>query len=130
MEVTAALTLARAGELPRQERLAAKLNQEFPLDTMVQNYSLPTVQAAIALKKNNARGAIQIVQGASPYELGSPHPSAVLYPVYVRGLAYLKLGQGQAAAAEFQKLLDHRGIVGTFCAWCSVHFAASGEPRR
>ena len=120
VEVTAALTLARAGEVAQAGRLAAKLNQEFPLDTMMQNYSLPTVQAAIELKKNNARGAIQIVQGASPYELGSASFGS-LYPVYVRGLAYLKLGQGQAAAAEFQKMLDHRGIVGNFVLGALAH---------
>jgi tetratricopeptide (TPR) repeat protein len=120
VEVVAALTLARAGEAAQAGKLATKLNHEFPLDTMMQNYSLPTIQAAIDLEKNNARGAIQILQVATPYELGSPS-FGNLYPVYVRGLAYLKLGQGQRATAEFQRMLGHRGIVGNFVLGALAH---------
>jgi serine/threonine protein kinase/Tfp pilus assembly protein PilF len=120
VRVKAALTFARAGEGVHAGKLATKLNQEFPLDTMMQNYSLPSIQAAIDLEKNNARGAIQILQVATPYDLGSAS-FGNLYPVYVRGLAYLKLGQGQQAAAEFQKVLDHRGIVGNFVIGALAH---------
>ena len=116
----AALTLARAGEAAQAGKLATKLNQEFPLDTMMQNYSLPTIQAAIDLAKNDPRGAIQILQVTTPYELGSASFGS-LYPVYVRGLAYLKAGQGQQAAAEFQKMLDHRGIAGNFVLGALAH---------
>jgi serine/threonine protein kinase/Flp pilus assembly protein TadD len=121
VEVMAALTLARAGEAAQAGKLATKLNQEFPLDTMMQNYSLPTIQAAIDLAKNNPRGAIQILQVTTPYELGSSPSFGSLYPVYVRGLAYLKSAQGQLAAAEFHKMLDHKGIVGNFVLGALAH---------
>jgi eukaryotic-like serine/threonine-protein kinase len=114
----AALTLARAGDPAQAENLVNKLNQEFPLDTMVQNYLLPTIRASIELDKNHPQKAIELLQTATPYELGYAIVGRLfvgsLYPAYVRGEAYLKAGQGQQAAAEFQKLIDHRGIVANF----------------
>lgn len=118
VEGMAVLTLARAGDPAQAEKLVDKLNQEFPLDTMMQNFLLPTIRASIELDKNHPQRAIEILRGAGPYELGSTSFGALslgnLYPAYVRGEAYLKAGQGQEAAAEFQKLIDHRGIVANF----------------
>jgi len=75
---------------------------------------LPAIQARLALNRKNPAGAISALQSASAIELGMDSFSSTsgLYPVYVRGEAYLAAGQGSAAAAEFQKIIDHSGIVG------------------
>jgi hypothetical protein len=80
---------------------------------MVQSYWLPTIRAQIALVNQQPQQAIDILQAARPVELGQPLSTQgpyCLYPVYLRGESYLASGQGGAAAAEFQKLIDHRGI--------------------
>jgi tetratricopeptide (TPR) repeat protein len=90
------------------------LSGRFPEDTSVQFNYLPTLRAQVALSHNDPSKAIEILQVASPYELGFPGfgPFMVsLYPVYVRGQAYLALNDGKQAAAEFHKILDHRGVV-------------------
>ena len=116
VRVMAALALARAGDTAGAEKLATELDQEFPLDTMVQRYWLPTVGAAIALQKNDPNRALELLQTSTPIELGQPAASAAVFlcPVYVRGEAYLMLHDGSAAAAEFQKFIDHRGMVVNF----------------
>ncbi|HZM09231.1 MAG TPA: protein kinase, partial [Candidatus Limnocylindrales bacterium] len=125
VEVNAALALASAGGAARAQKLVDKLNREFPLDTVIQNYSLPSIRAAIELEKNDPAKAIDLLKAAVPYDLGSTSKSVVfygyLYPVYIRGQAYLKASQGQQAAAEFQKVLDHRGIVGNFVFGALAH---------
>jgi tetratricopeptide (TPR) repeat protein len=111
-ETLASLGFARAGEVSRAEALASELNKRFPSDTMLQRYWLPTIRGAIELGRNNPSGAISILQGVS-YELGAAgvRPWTNLYPVYIRGQAFLGTHQGKEAAAEFQKFLDHRSIV-------------------
>ena len=129
IEVKAALALARAGDTGRAEKLVDKLNQEFPLDTLIQNYWLPTIRSAVELGKLNPTEAIEILKAATPYELGTtsldtaPGVAAFgsLYPVYLRGQAYLQTGQGQQAAAEFQNIIDHRGIVVNFLLGALAH---------
>jgi eukaryotic-like serine/threonine-protein kinase len=111
MRATAALALARAGDTVRAEKLAAELDKTYPLDTLIQRYWLPTIRAAVALERKDSNGAIELLKATSAIELGA---SGNLYPVYVRGEAYLMLHDGNAAAAEFQKLLDHRGLVGNY----------------
>ena len=110
----AALALAYAGDVPRAQALADDLVRRFPEDTIVQfNYS-PTIQAQIALSRNDFRKAIETLQTAASCELGSPGAATftpALYPVYVRGNAYLAGHQGGEAASEFQTILDHRGVV-------------------
>ena len=114
-EIRAALTLARAGDVAQAQKLADKLNREFPLDTRVQRYVLPVIAAAIELQKRSPGKAIDTLKATIPYELGGPTAGIValgnLYPAYLRGEAYLNAGQGKPAAAEFQKLIDHPGIV-------------------
>jgi serine/threonine protein kinase/DNA-binding winged helix-turn-helix (wHTH) protein/tetratricopeptide (TPR) repeat protein len=124
--VKAALALARAGDAAHAQKLADKLSEESPLDTMMQNYSLPSIRAAIEIGKNKPAEAVQILEVAAPYELGGPSAGMTssqgsLYPVYIRGLAYLKAGQGAKARAEFQKVLDHPGIVGNFVLGALAH---------
>ncbi len=107
-EITAARALALAGDVEGAEKLATDLNQRFPLDTEVQRYWLPTIRAAVALDRKNAKEAVEVLGIVSPYELGA---IGWMEPVYMRGQAYLMLHAGGAAAAEFNKILDCRRIV-------------------
>jgi tetratricopeptide (TPR) repeat protein len=115
VEVEAALAFAMAGDTARAESLAQDLGKRFPLDTQMQSLWLPAIQAQLALDKNNPAAAVAALQAAvPPIELGLISFVAnisCLYPTYIRGEAYLVSGQGSAAAAEFQKILDHSGIV-------------------
>jgi len=107
----AALALARAGDTAGAEKLAAKLDQRFPRGTPVQRYWLPTIRAAVALQHKDANRAIELLKLASEVELGN---QCNLLPVYLRGEAYLMLHDGNAARAEFQKFIEHRGLVSNF----------------
>jgi DNA-binding winged helix-turn-helix (wHTH) protein/tetratricopeptide (TPR) repeat protein len=114
IESEAALAFAMAGDMTRAESLAQDLGKRYPLDTQMQSLWLPAIQAQLALDKKNPALALNTLQTASPIELGwVPFVLNIscLYHVYVRGEAYLAAGQGGAAAAEFQKILDHSGIV-------------------
>jgi eukaryotic-like serine/threonine-protein kinase len=110
-----ALAFAYAGENDRAQALADSLAKRFPDDTFVQFNYLPTLRAKLALSRANVQQALDFLRAAAPYELGLPaigyYNWPDLYPVYVRGEAYLAARQGSEAAAEFQKILDHRGIV-------------------
>jgi serine/threonine protein kinase/Tfp pilus assembly protein PilF len=112
----AALALARSGDTAGAEKLAAELDKDFQLDTLVQKYWLPTIRAGIALEGKDPNRAIELLQVASTIELGAitPDLSIFLCPVYLRGEAYLMLHDGNRAAAEFQKFIDRRGVVANF----------------
>jgi tetratricopeptide (TPR) repeat protein len=114
VEAEAALAFAMGGDTARAESLAQDLGKRYPLDTQMQSLWLPAIQAQLALDRKNPASALTAIQAASSIELGGV-PFVVniscLYHVYVRGEAYLAAGQGSAAAAEFQKILDHSGIV-------------------
>jgi serine/threonine protein kinase/tetratricopeptide (TPR) repeat protein len=115
LRAIAALALARAGDTAGAEKLAAELDKTFPLDTLVQRYWLPTIRAGVALERKDPDRAIELLKAASTTELGLPTNLAILMcPVHLRGEAYLVLHDGNAAAAEFQKFIDHRGLVGNF----------------
>ncbi len=117
IELLAALALARIGDTVQSSALADKVAAEFERDTMIQAYWLPTIRAAIAVDRGDAQKAVELLSMSSEYELGMPvqWPShGTLYPVYVRGEAYLRTGDGVQAATEFQKMIDHRGIVANF----------------
>jgi len=111
----AALALALAGDAARAQALADDLAKRFPEDTIVQFNYLPTIHAQLALERNDSSKALEALQAAAPYELGSPGAVTLnfvsLYPVYVRGAVYLFRHQGSEAAAEFQKVLDWPGVV-------------------
>jgi tetratricopeptide (TPR) repeat protein/predicted Ser/Thr protein kinase len=121
-QCVAALALAFAGEASAggaqapMEELTGDLAKRFPEDTIVESYYLPTIRARLALSRSDASKAIDWLRATSIYEIGSPGAtdslSPNLYPVYVRGEAYLAGHQGKEAAAEFQRILDHSGIVG------------------
>ena len=111
----AALGFAYSGEVARAQTIADNLAKRFPEDTIVQFNFLPTLRAKIALEKGNAPAAIEYLKAAAPYELGvstqSPFTWTAMYPVFVRGEAYLAARCGKEAAAEFQRIMDHPGIV-------------------
>jgi tetratricopeptide (TPR) repeat protein len=111
-----ALAMALVGDTTHAQALADHLEHRFPENTAVRFNYLPTLRAVLALNRAQPQHALELLQTAAPHELGIP-PSAVsglfgaLYPIYVRGQAYLALNKPSEAAAEFQKILDHRGIV-------------------
>jgi tetratricopeptide (TPR) repeat protein len=115
VEAHGALALARAGDTGRAQAIAEDLARQFPLDTLVNYYWLPTIRAAVQVSRNNPAKALELLQAVAPYELGvvlsTAEEAAPLHPVYVRGQAYLMLRRGAEAAAEYQKFLDHRGMV-------------------
>jgi DNA-binding winged helix-turn-helix (wHTH) protein/tetratricopeptide (TPR) repeat protein len=116
VEYGAALAFAIAGDSSSVEALADQMEKQFPEDSTVRFNYLPTLRAQLALNRAEPQQAVEFLQVAAPYELGIP-ASAVsglfgaLYPVYVRGQAYLAGNKPAEAAVEFQKILDHRGIV-------------------
>ena len=118
VDYAAAFALALAGDLPQSRALAEDLAREFPEDTSVQFMYLPTLRALFSLNTPtpDAAAAIQALQTASRYDLALGRVGFIgrfggLYPIYVRGLAYLAARQPAEAAAEFQRILDHRSIV-------------------
>jgi eukaryotic-like serine/threonine-protein kinase len=103
-----ALALVFAGDDSPGKKLAKRLADQFPEDTAVQFCYLPTVDALLALRRGDSSKAVEALSLATPYELGV---AARLYPAYVRGLVYLAAHQGSKSASEFQKILDHRGVI-------------------
>jgi eukaryotic-like serine/threonine-protein kinase len=118
VKYAAALAYALAQDIGPAQALAADMEHNYPKDTSVQFNYLPSLRAAIALVQREPQVAIQCLQTASAFELGSPRSSlqglfGAMYPVYLRGLAYLSLNKGREAAVEFQKVLDHPGVTVT-----------------
>ena len=119
VEYAAAFALALAGDVPRSQTLANDLERRFPEDTSVRFNYVPALRALFALNAGEPSRAIELLQINGPYELAAPGISFVgvggffgsLYPVYVRGTAYLAERRGAEAVAEFQKILEHRGLV-------------------
>jgi tetratricopeptide (TPR) repeat protein len=114
VESEAALTFAMAGETTRAESLAKDLNSRYPLDTQMQSLWLPAIHAQLELDKNNPAGAVNALQAASSIELGQitfVTNLSCLYDIYIRGEAELAAGNPTSANAEFQKIIDHNGIV-------------------
>ena len=113
-EAEAALAFAMAGDMERAQSLAHDLNQRFPLNNQMQSLWLAPIQGQLALDRKNPAAALASLQAATPIELGQVQfliNISCLYPTYIRGEAYLAGGQGKEAAAEFQKIIDHSGIV-------------------
>ena len=113
-QAEAALAFALAGDTMRAESLAQDLAKRYPLDSQIQALWLPPIRAQAALNKKNSASAVATLQPVSPIEFGQISFIAnlsCLYPAYVRGQSFLAANDGKAAAAEFQKILDHSGIV-------------------
>lgn len=116
VEYAAALSFALTGNLPKAESIANDLESRFAEDTSAKFSYLPVLRAAVALHESDPAKAIEELRVAADYDLGCPRSCqhgfyGAMYPVYLRGEAYLALHQGNEAAAEFQKIIDHPGIV-------------------
>jgi tetratricopeptide (TPR) repeat protein len=107
-----AFFFARAGEIDQATQLADDLDRNYPLDSLLQRYSLPAIRAAIKLQQNDPAAAVEILRVTQPYDLAIPEAFNSLYPAYLRGLAFLRMGNGHLAAAEFQNIIAHPGTVG------------------
>jgi eukaryotic-like serine/threonine-protein kinase len=112
IRVRTALALAQIGDTQKAQKMAEDLGRDFPQDTLVIAFGLPTVRALADLKKDHAAESIAALEPAGKYELGAPPGSLAPYwPIYIRGQAFLRMQDGAKAAAEFQKVLDHRGAL-------------------
>jgi DNA-binding winged helix-turn-helix (wHTH) protein/Flp pilus assembly protein TadD len=111
VKTLAALILARTGDASGAKRLIQELENRNPDNTMLKFYWLPTLRASLAVEAGNSEAAVSLLQTAAPYELGEAAYISNIYPAYVRGQAYLLADNGAAASAEFQKMIDHPGIV-------------------
>jgi serine/threonine protein kinase/tetratricopeptide (TPR) repeat protein len=118
VRTTVALALTRAGDVTRAQSIADELSKRFPLDTMINSFWVPTVHAAIALNNGDTARALQLLEATSDYEIA---PDTYLSSIYLRGETYLKTYQGPRAAAEFQKILDHPGVVDNFVLGSLAH---------
>lgn len=136
-----ALGLALTGDLPRAEAAAADLQKRFPQDTSATISYLPVLRAVLALERSRPADALDALRPAIPWDLGSPQTAihanfGALYPAYVRGLAFLAAGQPTQAIDEFQKILQHPGIVAedSIGALAELQlaraYAAAGDPQR
>jgi eukaryotic-like serine/threonine-protein kinase len=118
VQIAAAIALSRAGDLARVQRIVSTLKKRYPEDTLVNNYWLACIRATLAIRQNQPARAIEYLERAAPYELGGGTPpfsnGATLYPAYLRGQAYLLQRQWLLAAAEFNKIAGHRGLVWNF----------------
>ncbi len=114
----AGLAQSIAGDVRQAAAIADELSKRFPVDTFVNSIAVPVIRGQREVKRGNPAKAIELLQAAAPYEAGW---AAHALPNYVRGQAYLKAHQGKEAAAEFKKILDHRGICSTSPACALSH---------
>jgi eukaryotic-like serine/threonine-protein kinase len=124
VKVLAAMTLALSGDNTGSSAMVQELEKSNPANTVIKVYWAPTLRAAIKLEEGNPSQALVFLEAAAPYELGEPPPISpgTLCPAYLRGEAQLMVHNGVAAVTEFQKLLDHRGIVANFPLGSLAHF--------
>jgi DNA-binding winged helix-turn-helix (wHTH) protein/tetratricopeptide (TPR) repeat protein len=135
-KLVVAMALARIGDVSRANAVSDDVLKAYPKDTLLQFYSLPSIRAAAELSRGDAAKAEDFTEHARPYELGSPTDLRPLYPIYVRGQAYLAMHRGNDAAVEFQRILDHRGLNGNSPLGALAHlqigraYAMSGNPAK
>jgi serine/threonine protein kinase/predicted Zn-dependent protease len=118
VQTLAALALARAGEVSRAQSIADDLSKRFPLDTLINNFWVPTIRAAIELNRGDTGRALQLLEATSDYELA---PDTYLFSIYLRGEVFLKTARGKGAATEFQKILNNPGIMDNFVLGALAH---------
>jgi serine/threonine protein kinase/Tfp pilus assembly protein PilF len=110
VQVLTALVRIRIGERKQAQKLSDELDKKYPQDTFVQKYWLPVIRAALDLRQGRGPKAVDDLEPAAAFELGI-QSSLTLYPAYIRGQAYLAIGDASKAEAEFQKFIDHPGVV-------------------
>jgi len=123
VKVLSALALAHGGDIVRASSIVTEVEKANPANTIMNVYWLPIVNAVIATQRGDYGEALRVLEPASQYELGEPFPYELgtMYPAYERGLAYLQAKKADAAAAEFQKILDHPGITLNFFTGALAH---------
>jgi serine/threonine protein kinase/tetratricopeptide (TPR) repeat protein len=121
VKVISAVALARTGETAQSRTLLEALQKSEATNTYLKVYWFPVIEASIAMAQQAPDRAVIALEPSLPYELGSPPPGIQMYPAYIRGLAYLAQKNGPAAAAEFQKFIDHPGIVQNFLLGSLAH---------
>ncbi|MGA8501903.1 MAG: protein kinase [Candidatus Sulfotelmatobacter sp.] len=136
VKVIAAVALARTGEISQSRSILESLQKSEPSNTYLKVYWFPVIEASIAMAEQLPDRAIISLEPSLPYELGAPPPGLSMYPAYIRGLAYLAQKNGPAAAAEFQKFLDHPGVIQNFVLGSLAHlqlgraYAISGNTQK
>jgi hypothetical protein len=135
-QVLSALAFARTGDAARAQAMIEALNRRFPVNTIIQSVWLPTIRAQLELTSGDAAKAVETLQPTADYEFGEGIGSlnfVCMMPAYIRGEAYLAAKQGASAASEFQKILDHRGLVSNCWTGALAHlglaraFVVSGD---
>jgi eukaryotic-like serine/threonine-protein kinase len=121
VKILAAVALARSGETSQSRTIFDALKKSDATNTYLKVYWFPVMEASIAMAQQAPDRAVVALEPALPYELGALPPSGTMYPAYIRGVAYLAQRSGPAAAAEFQKFLDHPGIVQNFLLGSLAH---------
>jgi eukaryotic-like serine/threonine-protein kinase len=121
VKVIAAVALARTGETSQSRTILEALQKSEPSNTYLKVYWFPVIEASLAMAQQAPDRAIIALEPSLPYELGAPPPGISMYPAYLRGLAYLTQKNGPAAAAEFQKFLDHPGVIQNFLLGSLAH---------
>ena len=121
VKVIAAVTLARTGETSQSRSILESLQKSEPSNTYLKVYWFPVIEASIDMAEHAPDRAVIALEPSLPYELGAPPPGVSMYPAYIRGLAYLAQKNGPAAAAEFQKFLDHPGVIQNFLLGSLAH---------
>jgi len=111
VQMIGALALATAGDAQHAQALAVALERAHPLDTLLNQYWIPVIRARIAIQQGKPALAVKILDSATPYDTGLFDTLPCMYSIYLRGQAYLAMHQGVEAAAEFRKVLAHRGLV-------------------
>ncbi len=136
VKVVAAVALARTGETSQSRSIFESLQKSEPSNTYLKVYWFPVIEASIAMAQQQPDRAVIALEPSLPYELGAPPPGISMYPAYIRGLAYLTQKNGPAAAAEFQKFLDHPGVIQNFLLGSLAHlqlgraYAISGNTQK
>jgi serine/threonine protein kinase/Tfp pilus assembly protein PilF len=138
VRVLVALALARAADSAAAEKLTKELEKTLPLDSMMMLYGVSSIHAALDLNRNDTADAIKRLQAAANVELSTEFlfPGSTMYPVYLRGLAYLASHRGHEATGEFQKFMDHRGLIANCPLGALAHlqlgraYAVSGDTSR
>jgi hypothetical protein len=109
-KIALAFALARSGKIAEASKLADQVSAERPEDTLVQHYFVPLIRAAIKLQQHDPAAAIDLLRDTAKYDLAFTGLFDYVYPAYIRGLAFVELGDGKSAAAQFQKLIDNPGF--------------------
>ena len=121
VKVLSALALARSGEASQSKTMLEALQKSEPDNSYLKVYWFPVIEASIAMAQQAPDRAVVALEPSLPYEFGGPPPGTTMFPAYIRGLAYLAQKNGPAAAAEFQKFLDHSGVIQNFLLGSLAH---------